>query len=306
MSEPTAAVGAASFERPPLDDVMLAMDVVDTLRRRDRLVARELDEAGREADLKQRLKGIYAQQGIDVPDHVIEQGVAALKEDRFTYQPVQSGFARRLAVIYVSRRRWGKWVAGGLAAALLVWAGNYVAFVAPDKTLPEDLDARYQEVVAIAASDEPRSRAQQLLNAGNAALRNEDTQAAREALAQLEQLQAVLQQEYSIQIVNRPDARSGVWRIPDVNEAARNYYIIVEAVSASGERLQVPIRNEETGKIELVSRWGLRVERPTFEAVARDKQDDGIIQNDRFGLKRAGYLDPEYAMPTSGGAITQW
>ncbi|MGB5744091.1 MAG: DUF6384 family protein, partial [Sedimenticolaceae bacterium] len=73
MSEPTAAVGAASFERPPLDDVMLAMDVVDTLRRRDRLVARELDEAGREADLKQRLKGIYAQQGIDVPDHVVEQ-----------------------------------------------------------------------------------------------------------------------------------------------------------------------------------------------------------------------------------------
>jgi hypothetical protein len=144
------------------------------------------------------------------------------------------------------------------------------------------------------------------LNAGNAALRNEDTKAAREALTQLERLQAVLQQEYSIQIVNRPDARSGVWRIPDVNEAAKNYYIIVEAVSASGERLQVPIRNEETGEVEQVSRWGLRVERPTFEAVARDKQDDGIIQNDRFGLKRAGYLDPEYAMPTSGGAITQW
>jgi hypothetical protein len=197
-------------------------------------------------------------------------------------------------------------LAGGLVAALLVWTGNYVAFVAPDKTLPDDLDARYQQVVAIAAADEPRSRAEQLLNAGNAALRDEDTQAARAALAQLERLQAVLQQEYSIQIVNRPDARSGVWRIPDVNEAAKNYYIIVEAVSASGERLQVPIRNEETGEVEEVSRWGLRVERPTFEAVARDKRDDGIIQNDRFGLKRAGYLDPEYAMPTSGGAITQW
>ncbi len=306
MSEPTAAASGASFEKPPLDDVMLAMDVVDTLRRRERLVARELDEAGREADLKQRLKGIYAQQGIDVPDHVIEQGVAALKEDRFTYQPAPSGFARRLAMIYASRRRWGKWVGGGLVAALLAWAANYFVFVAPDKTLPEDLNGHYEEVVAIAASDKPRSRAQQLLNAGNAALRDEDTQAAREALAQLERLRAVLQQEYSIQIVNRPDARSGVWRIPDVNEAAKNYYIIVEAVSASGERLQVPIRNEETGEVEQVSRWGLRVERPTFEAVARDKQDDGIIQNDRFGLKRAGYLDPEYALPTSGGAITQW
>jgi hypothetical protein len=306
MSEPSAAVGAASDERPPLDDIMLAMDVVDTLRRRERLVARELDEAGREADLKERLKGIYAQQGIDVPDHVIEQGVAALKEDRFTYQPAPSGFARRLAMIYVSRRRWGKWVAGGLAAALLVWAGNYVAFVAPDKSLPDDLNGRYQAVVAIAASDQARSRAEQLLNAGNAALRNQDTQAAREVLAQLEGLQAVLQQDYSIQIVNRPDTRTGVWRIPDVNQAAKNYYIIVEALGASGESLQVPIRNEETGEVEQVSRWGLRVERPTFEAVARDKQDDGIIQNDRFGRKRAGFLDPEYAMPTSGGAITRW
>ena len=306
MSEPSAAVGAGSDERPPLDDIMLAMDVVDTLRRRERLVARELDEAGREADLKQRLKGIYAQQGIDVPDHVIEQGVAALKEDRFTYQPTPSGLARRLAMIYVSRGRWGKWVAGGLAAALLVWVGNYYAFVAPDKTLPDDLRGRYQEVVAIAVSDQARSRAEQLLNAGNAALRNQDTQAARDAVTQLERLQAVLQQEYSIQILNRPDTRTGVWRIPDVNPDAKNYYIIVEAVGASGERLQVPIRSEETGEVEQVSRWGLRVERPTFEAVARDKQDDGIIQNDRFGRKRAGFLDPEYAMPTSGGAITRW
>ena len=73
-----------TVERPPLDDVMLAMDVVDTLRRRERMVARELDEHGRAEDLKQRLRRIYAQQGLDVPDHVIEQGVAAL--------PVLTGF----------------------------------------------------------------------------------------------------------------------------------------------------------------------------------------------------------------------
>ena len=59
-----------TVERPPLDDVMLAMDVVDTLRRRERMVARELDEHGRAEDLKQRLRRIYAQQGLDVPDHV--------------------------------------------------------------------------------------------------------------------------------------------------------------------------------------------------------------------------------------------
>ena len=42
--EAVQASGQGRTERPPLDDLMLAMDVVDTLRRRERLVERELDE----------------------------------------------------------------------------------------------------------------------------------------------------------------------------------------------------------------------------------------------------------------------
>ncbi|MEM7255439.1 MAG: DUF6384 family protein, partial [Pseudomonadota bacterium] len=40
MSEATESPSGADA---PLDDVMLAMDVVDTLRRRERLVTRELN-----------------------------------------------------------------------------------------------------------------------------------------------------------------------------------------------------------------------------------------------------------------------
>jgi len=302
------AVGSTDgvHERPPLDDVMLAMDVVDTLRRRERLVHSELDEAGREEDLKQRLKRIYAQQGIDVPDHVIEQGVAALKEDRFTYKPPQTGIARRLAQLYVHRDRWGKWLGGGLAAGLLALTAYYFTWVAPERALPEELASRRAEVVAIAASDHARVLSEQILGTGSAALRNRDPEGARAALEQLDQLRNTLEQEYTIRIVNRPDERSGVWRIPDVNQAAKNYYVIVEAVNARGERLEVPVKNEETGKTERTYSWGLRVDEDAFDAVKRDKQDDGIIQNDRFGFKRRGYLEPDYEMPTSGGAITRW
>ena len=123
MTVQAEGVADGVHERPPLDDIMLAMDVVDTLRRRERLVVRELDESGREEDLKKRLRDIYAQQGIDVPDHVIEQGVAALKEDRFTYKPPQAGIVRKLAHMYVRRGRWGKWVGGGLAAGVEVGPG---------------------------------------------------------------------------------------------------------------------------------------------------------------------------------------
>ena len=100
--------------------------------------------------------------------------------------------------------------------------------------------------------------------------------------------------------------RSGIWRIPDANTNARNYYIIVEAVTPEGRVLKRTVVNEENGKRYEVDKWGLRVEESLFERIAADKQDDGIIQQNRFGIKRRGYLAPEYLLPTTGGAITAW
>ena len=111
--------GAAALNKRPLDDVMLAMDVVDTLRHQRKVVTRELDEANRDQQLLEQLRKIYAAQGIEVPDHVLEEGVAALKEERFVYKPPAAGFATRMANLYVSRGQWGKWVLGAFAALLL-------------------------------------------------------------------------------------------------------------------------------------------------------------------------------------------
>ena len=301
-----APAAAGTTTRPPLDEVMLAMDVVDTLRRRQRLVERELDVEGREEDLKERLRKIYAAQGIEVSDQVIEQGVAALKEERFVYKPPPGGLTTRLARLYVNRGQWGQWVLGGLAALILIGVGYYFAFVAPEAALPQEIAARHAQVVQLARSGDARETAERYLNAGKTALRDGDAKAARNALRALTDLRTSLEQEYTLRIVNRPNERSGVWRIPDINTGARNFYLIVEAVDSSGKVLTVPIRNEETGKTALVDQWGLRVDQRTFEGVARDKQDDGIIAKNRFGYKRRGDLAPQYEMPTTGGAITEW
>jgi hypothetical protein len=302
MSTEPAAAGA----KQPLDEVMLAMDVVDTLRRRERLVKRELDAEGRQEDIKERLRKIYHAQGIEVPDHLLDEGVAALKEDRFVYKPPSGGLGVKLARLYVSRGRWGKWVLGGIAALIAAWAINYFVFVAPDVALPEELVTAHAQAVEIAQSEDAKETAKRLLSAGQAALREQNTGAAREALRSLQDLHTSLEQEYSLRIVNRPGERSGVWRVPDVNTGARNYYIIVEAIDPTGRVLTIPITNEETGKTERVTEWGLRVDKETFEQVARDKQDNGIIEHDRFGYKNRGYLVPKYEMRTSGAAITQW
>ena len=57
----------------PLDDVMLAMDVVDNLRHADQLVERELGTEERDRQLKERLRKLYAAQGIDVPEHILDE-----------------------------------------------------------------------------------------------------------------------------------------------------------------------------------------------------------------------------------------
>ena len=73
----------ATAEKAPLDEVMLAMDVVDTLRHRQDLVERELLGDAREKQLIEKLREIYHQQGIEVTDDILKAGVSAMAESRF-------------------------------------------------------------------------------------------------------------------------------------------------------------------------------------------------------------------------------
>src|SRR5512134_454176 len=102
---PVPAGAGNSSTRAPLDDVMLAMDVVDSLRHADKLVERELGAEERDRELKERLRRLYAAQGIDVPEHILDEGVKALREDRFVYKPQAGGVRRSLALIWVRRGR---------------------------------------------------------------------------------------------------------------------------------------------------------------------------------------------------------
>ncbi|MFO7546736.1 MAG: DUF6384 family protein [Trueperaceae bacterium] len=288
----------------PLDEVMLAMDVVDTLRHRHQLVAQELQSGERDEDMLARLRQIYAAQGIDVPDRILEDGVAALREERFVYKQPERSAAKRWARIYVHRGRW----ALRLLILAAVVAGAVFAYDAtvraPTRELVADLDRSRAAVHAVAEVDAATRQADTLYQQAQSALRRNDTPEARTALASLETLREQVEASYTLRIALEPD--TGVWRIPDVNVGTRNYYVIVEAIDANGRRLTVPIMNEETGRTERVAQWGLRVDEATFERVRDDKLDDGIIQNRTFGEKQAGYLEPDYLFPTTGGAITDW
>lgn len=110
---------------------------------------------------------------------------------------------------------------------------------------------------------------------------------------------------YEIRIVNQDGRKTAFWRAgPDEREP--RYYLVVEAIGSGGAVMQLPILNEESGKSETVSVWGLRVPEATYKSVEADKKDDGVLQRNIVGLKESGSLEMRYLMPVLGGAVTEW
>jgi hypothetical protein len=375
---------APSSTPQKLDDIMIAMDVVDTLRHREDLVRRELNEEGREAELIARLRKIYHDQGIEVPDHVLADGVEALKESRFTYAPPPAGVKRSLFTLWAKRTSYGRRTGFALAALLAGYVTYDRMVAAPARliqqqarteiteTLPKALRQTHADIVAVAPGDAlAKQRADGLLSDGESALRDGNRDKAAKALAQLgdlrdqlrsalaagqslrqlhaevmaiaadnagklkanavlaegerlvragdragatkaiddlQSLKADLAREYTLTIVSRPGEPSLVRRRPprNVNSDARNHYAIVEAIAPDGSKLSLPIRSEEDGVTRTVTKFGMRISQATYDAIARDKRDDGIVQRNRLGVKRRGGLEVEYLMPFEGGYITSW
>ena len=301
---------ASTTKKVPLEDLMAAMDVVDTLRHQQLLIDRELDTDARRERLIEKLRGIYQTQGLEISDQVLAEGVRAMEEDRFKYSPPEPSFMTRVAKLYVNRDRWLKPVMFGLALLIALPILYYFAIVRPgmvaQNALPDQLVQYYEEVITIAKDQGVITKAQGLQRNGKLALKNENYDEAQDAVEALNLMLGQLKTAYTLRIVQRPGERSGFWRIPDVNERARNYYLIVEAVDGQGNILTLPIANEENGQIKTVKKWGIRVAPETYQRFVADKQDDGIIQNRNVGKKSRGMPKPEYSISTSGAAITSW
>ena len=305
-----------------LDDVMLAMDVVDTLRHEREMVASDMNAAERREDLIARLRGIYNAQGITVPDDVLMDGVMALEEERFAYHPPKKGLMTSLAKAYISRRKWLPLIYTVSFILGSVLAVNYVGFVRPaqieakqeqkliSKVLPQRLEDARDRAVSIASAPTLKARAEDLYESGAIALADKDTTQTEQTIRQLEALGTALSQSYQLRIVSRFNEASGVYLDSKTNAAIRNFYLIVEAVAPDGSILEINIEDEEYKTRETVKKFGVRVPKTVFDKVAADKKDDQIIQNDILGSKARGVLEPSLSFDGAGdwplGFITEW
>lgn len=303
------------------DQVMLAMDVVDTLRHREaalnEVLARD-DDA-----LIEKVRCIYRDQGIDVPDDTIVEAVKALKEQRFSYKQPKRSWRLLLAHAYIDRVKCGRRVAVVAFIGVSVWGVFYLRESHNKQKMQAQIEAQkaeeknFAELIAdsgnlieraqdLAKTPDAKSAVDSATNALTFAIDQGNSTAAKRAVNDLRNLMNEIGVAYDLRIVSRPDKKSGVFRIPKDNPGARNYYVIVEAIDHHGNLVEVSITSEENSNSRRVSTWGIRVDSSVYKRVKQDKLDDGIIQNIQFGSKRAGALKPDYQFPTKDGALTQW
>jgi hypothetical protein len=310
-SPPAPARAATPDEPQKLDDVLLAMDVVDTIRHREQVADMELSAAEREEKLIGRLKEIYDAQGIQVPDRILKDGVKALEEQRFVYKPPDPNrLDVKMAKAWVNRRKWLPQTM--MVAVLIVISGLVVQFgvigprAAEWRNMPAEIARLSAEDQALAVDPAVDAQIIGVAAGGQSAVTRNDRSEARRARDLLRQYNVQLSQTYDVRILNEEGKRSAVYREARDGSPVPNYYLIVEAVDPSGRSLKVPVTNEENRETKTVEQWGQRVTRDTYEQIRRDKTDNGIIEAAIIGHKSVGQLAPSYTIPVMPGAITEW
>jgi hypothetical protein len=133
--------------------------------------------------------------------------------------------------------------------------------------------------------------------------------------ATLANLEARLRDEYHVSVVSEPGRKSGIDRYFTDRDGRRvsGYYVIVEARKPDGTVVRRRIHNSESGRDEDVTTWAERVPKEVYDRLAKDKKEDGILNETAFAVKRRGFADEEITMPgpdgrplTRTGQITKW
>ena len=197
-------------------------------------------------------------------------------------------------------------LAGATARPLRVVSQIDGARIELSEKLPAQMDALYQSIFEETKVQQAATTAEALRNRGKVAASEGDRAGAELAIKQLTELRDKVRQTYQLRIVNRQDQKTGFWTFPEINTAATNYYVVVEAIGEDGKPLTLPVTNEENGQTENVAIWGVRVPEATYESVEADKRDDGIVQRNVLGVKEYGFRDVDYTMPVLNGAVTRW
>nr|WP_256349458.1 DUF6384 family protein [Pseudomonas gingeri] len=130
---------------------------------------------------------------------------------------------------------------------------------------------------------------QPLLAKVDQAVKGMDATAAEQGWQAVEQLRAIAATPLTLEVVSRTGEKSMVERNFDPT-GGKSWYLLTEALDASGNVVPLPITSVETGERRYASIFGVRVNQATYQAVKNDKLADGLVDDRLMGKKAANSL----------------
>lgn len=316
-------------ERLSLHEMTRIMDVAATLRKERALVEQQLNIHEIKAELRQRLLAAAKISGDPVTEAEVDAAVEQYYDRLHEFREPPASFAKFLAHCWVLRKYLAA-AAFALAAAIGVTWGLLVAGVLPGEArtrllsqqeqtaLQEQLSKAEQLAAAIKRiSIEPAATAdaERLAAVAAAAFEQHDGQKLAAATESLRALQAELELQYGLYIVNAPGEQSATERLWTDEKGTRTsgYFVFVDALDEQGRPVKVPVRNRETDRIEQTSRWAEQVPEKVFDRLRKDKQADGVLDERNFGKKPRGTREVTVELEGADGEpierrgqITSW
>ncbi len=311
-------------DQSPLDEVMLAMDIVDTLRHEQSQVEAELNEEARERALVARVRKIYEQQGIEVPEAVVAEGVLAMKRERLVFRPPPRSWKVRAAEMWVDRRRWILlMVTAGAIALGIGWISGREERA---RTRREAIESQANAASATQNRAEIESillrhggptppnitdralveRRELLLREAQGGLASGDLDRAKSRAHELRSLDLFVSAELELKIVAHASATSGVERTSREDRNVQLYYLIVESRDHRGSPWPIDVQDEASGERKASAVFGIRVPKAVYDRVKADKLDNRIVDDALVGQKLPGQGKIRWLVDFEGGMILQW
>lgn len=295
----------AESQEPQIDleRTLRLMDVTDEIRRQRRRVTEHLEISDREK-IRDHLLKRYKEMGHEADPALIDEAIETVLSERYRFEEPKDGLGLKLARLYVNRGRLFRrrllpivLVLGAILVVGLGIKGFQQQRAGQEESNIEDYAAQVTElrgqIEGLAKEDAARDRARELHEEARAETRSKDLNGLRDAMGQLSELQETLKQEYTLVILRGRE------------RDRTRHYLIVQALDSRDRPMRMRIRDQETGQVKEVIEWGERVSEDVYRRVERDYKEDNVIDDNVFGRKLRGYLQPERKYPDLG-QITEY
>ena len=305
-------------------EMLRIMDVATSLRLDREQVEEQLDVDLLKDRLKERMLAASRVTGEPVTPEEVDAAIRQYYDNLHTFQEPKLGLAVALAHVWVRRGE----ILGTLGMLLLAGTLAWWLFLSPDARLSTggrnrrqvaqlsgEIAREAQVVRSIARDPGATASLAELLGEADAFRQKGDPKGLAYVRRAMARMEARLLEEYAVKVVSGAKQQSAFDRTYAHPDGKRSpaYYLIVQAQTPDGTTLTRQIHDSEDNTVKDVTTWAERVPEAVYRRLARDKREDGMLDETAFAEKRKGSIDEEVTMKGADGRsldrlgqITKW